>query len=78
MTGNLQNFEHQARKNKSRLESDTAGSVECPIPNIKPEHTRPNVVPRFQPRSSIIITIRLTQHRIMRAAHTDQKKKTAS
>jgi len=75
MTGNFQNFEHKDRKNKSRLESDTVGSVECSILNIKPEHTRPNAVPRLKPRSSII-TIRLTQHRIKGVAHT--KKKIAS
>jgi hypothetical protein len=69
MTGNLQNFEHQTRKNNSRLESDTAESVECSIP-IKPEHMRPNAVPRLKPRSSFMITKRLTHHRIMQAAHT--------
>jgi hypothetical protein len=70
MTGDLQNFEHQDRKNKSRLESDTAESVECSILIIKPEHMRPNAVPCLKPRSSFIITKRLTQHRIMQAAHT--------
>jgi hypothetical protein len=73
MTGNFQNFEHLARKNKSRLESDTVESVEYSIMNIKPEHTRPNAVPRLKPRSSII-TIRLTQHRIKEVAHTHTKR----